>query len=289
MATDRLENKKITIIGSGNIAQALVAGLARGGIVHPRCITVSNPLGIHLQAIKKEFSINVSKNNRIAVSNADWIFLAVKPKTVQEVMREVKKSIDGKLIVSFAAGVKLQLLKSYAPNIRSQFIRMMPNIAIAHNEGVIGVFAPDCFRSKERKVFFKVMEKLGCLVEVEQEDDLDVLTLISGCGPAVVLKCIEVFVRSGVKAGLPPEIALRVVLQTFTGTLTHLYASKKFPSALIKTIATKGGISEAMLKELEGGGFEKIFQGAMGAGDDRIKVLQRSLMRHLIIKSHPQD
>lgn len=284
MVKGTLENKRLVIIGSGHIAQALVSGLVQRGVILPENITVSNPSGSKLRMLKQRFGVNISRSNIASVLKADWIFLAVKPFVVKDVLKELNVYIVGKVIISLAAGVTLEQLNSYAPDSRPKFIRMMPNIAIAHHEGVVGIFAPDSLGGDEKRIFIEAMKTLGCVVEVKREEAIDALTLISGCGPAIALRLIEIYIHSGVRAGLSSAVVRQCVLQTFAGTLTHLEESSESPSKLIQTIATKGGVSETILNKLKREGFDEIFQRAMGAGGSKIKALQKSITA----KSHPQ-
>ncbi len=279
MAMDKLENKKLAIIGSGHIAQALVSGLISGGVINPRCITISNPSGLNLKMIRRKFGVNIIKNNLTAVARADWVFLAIKPFVVKKVLTELHNHINDKLMISLAAGVSLKLLKSYAPGSDAQFIRVMPNISIAHNEGVIDIFTARGIRSIEEATLRKVIRSLGYLLETKRENDLDTLTLVSACGPAVVSRFIEMVVNYGVNAGFSQRTAREVALQTFMGTLAYLHKSKRSPSAMTQMVATKGGVTEAILGKLEEGGFDKMFETAMDIGKDRIEKSKRMLMR----------
>lgn len=275
MALDKLENKKLAIIGSGHIAQALVSGLVGGGIINPGQITVANPSGLNLKMIKRKFGVNVSQSNSTAVTKADWIWLAVKPLAIKEVIEELAKHIKGKLVISLSAGVKLKVLKKCSRNRKIQFIRIMPNIAIADNQGVIGMFAGRNISRIQKKALFKVMQSLGYLFNTKREADLDALTVISACGPAIVSKFIEMVVCYGVKSGFSRAVAERIARQIFRGTFERLRQSKKSPSALIKMVATKGGVTETILKKLEKENFEKIFKTAMDAGKNKIERLKR--------------
>lgn len=277
MAMDKLENKKLAIIGSGHIAQALIAGLIRGGAVQASQIIVSNPSGVDLKKIRRIFHVAVTKDNTMAATNADWIFIAVKPLVVRQVLEELRGHIKNKLLISLAVAVNLKTLKRYACGPDAYFVRAMPNLSIADNQGVIGMCADRSVSHAEKENLYRVLQTLGYVLNTNREDDLEVLTLISACGPAVVARFIEMVTDYGEGMGLSAEFAQKVVLQTFIGTLAHLRASKQSLSALIDRVATKGGITEAILKKMEKGDFNQAFHLAMSVGRKRINELRKKL------------
>lgn len=263
MGTDILGNKKIAVIGGGHIGQAMVKGWMRSGKIKGKQIIVSNPNLSKIHYLKN-YGIEITSDNSIATKKAVWIFLAVKPLMIQQVLSEIKDSIQGKPVISLAAIVGLDDLKTWSGT--ANIIRIMPNVAISYNQGVIGIFSHDKIDERLKKL----LSLLGLIFVVKKEDDLDLLTLISGCGPAIVSKFIELLAEYGNKIGLSNEVSYRIVMQTFKGTIALLQESKQTPHELIQSVATKGGITEAIIQAMDHSRLKSDFHKAMGDGRKKL-------------------
>lgn len=266
---DKLGNKKIAIIGSGHIAFALVEGLIRSGVVMSSDIIVSNPSGAGLTKLQKKFGVEITKDNKLAVKKSNWIFLAVKPFVIKEVLREIKEDVKEKIVFSLAAGVDMRILRR-SVEVNQKLIRIMPNIAIAVNKGVIGMFANDAILNVEKREVFRFFSLVGFVIEVKQENEIDLLTLLSGCGSAIVSNFITLYSVYGRALGLSKEISEEIVLQTFAGTIAYLKNKRLSSLQLQQSVATKGGITEAILSSLKKKNFEKSFFLAMERGRKKL-------------------
>jgi len=184
MEMDKL-NKKIAIIGVGHMGKSLVQGLLNAGF-------------------KKEDIIlsNKSEDNKSAVLKADWAILTVKPAIIGKVVQGIKDSIDDKLLISAVAGASIAIIQKYAGNKKQKIIRIMPNIAVSYKQGVIGLFANKNVSAAEKKEVISLSSELGLVVELNKEEDLDVITLISGCSPAIIAHFMEMFLDYGEGFGL---------------------------------------------------------------------------------------
>lgn len=267
MAKDTFARKKIAIIGGGHIGIALARGLINEGVRESRLI-VSDPTPNRL----KSMGIKITTDNASAARHSDLIFLAVKPAIVTKVVGEIGHLLESKLVISLAAGVTVTELRK---GIRSRcaIARIMPNIAIAYSQGVMGLFAPK-ISDREKTNLRKMLQGLGLLVEVKKEKDLDALTLVSGCGPAIVSSFIALLAKEAQKRGFVAASAEALALQTFKGTLAYLEKSDMSPKELIASVATKGGVTEAILKQLTREGFEKRFARATQSGYRKIKNIR---------------
>lgn len=277
MGTDTFVNKKIAIIGSGHMARAMVEGLVQSGKVSPSCMMVSNPSGTGLAALQHEFRIQTTRNNEDAADFADWIFVAVKPLVIKNVMEEIARAVQGKLVISLAAGVSVALLQRYVGPTKQHVIRIMPNIPIACNDGVIGFYADVDVPRLEVTRLCSFLCGLGKVIEVQDEKDLDTITLVVGCGPAIVSHAIAMFARFGTASGLSETVSQDISLQTFQGTLAYLATSGLTPEALRQSVATRGGVTEEIIRSMERKGFEKVFHQSLHAGYAKIKTLHKKL------------
>lgn len=243
---DKLESKKIAIIGVGHLGRSLMRGLVNAGFKK-----------------KNIFFSNRSGNNKKAAAQANWIILAVKPLSVQEVVQEIKDVIRNKLLISVAAAVSLSKIGLYSENKKQKIIRLMPNLPVAYNEGVIG-FYPNKYVPKAEKVaVIKLLSSLGTVLTVKDERELESLTLISACGPAIVCYFITLLSKAAISLGLPEKDAEKIALKTFTGTLAYLGKAGVSPQNLQEAVATKGGITEKIIKSMERNNIYSLFESSI--------------------------
>ncbi|HEY4513145.1 MAG TPA: pyrroline-5-carboxylate reductase [Candidatus Paceibacterota bacterium] len=272
MEKDKLENKVIAILGGGHMGCALAEGLARGKKILPSRIWVADPTLSKIAYLKK-YGIKVTMDNSLAVRSANVIFLAVKPVVIKEVMAEVGVLTKNRLLISVASVPTIKRLKSTAGK-NQKIVRIMPNLPVKYNQGVIGFFGGNIGKT-ERAVILDILSSLGVVVPLQKEKDIDTIDVISACGPAITSTFIEMMVGYAKSKGMNKEIALKVIMQVFAGTIYHLKSSDMSPNEFIQSVATKGGITEAILKNLDEN-FKKIFIQAMEKGHIKTKKLNNS-------------
>lgn len=269
---DKLENKKLAIIGGGHIGLALVEGFINSGKISGSQLIVASPSLAKIAHLRK-YRVEVTTDNKIAVAKADWVFLAVKPFVVNHVLTEISDLVKKKLIISLAAVITTKNMRKQIKN--AEIVRIMPNVSISCNQGVIGFFTD----KQDKKQIKQVLSLLGLIIEVKKEENLDTLTLLSGCGPAIVSQFIEILAKYGVSKGLSSNKSHALALQTFKGTASLLEKSGLSSDELIQSVATKGGITEAILSKLKQGSFQNRFIQAMNYGYTKIKELDQKLNR----------
>lgn len=233
---------------------ALAEGLARSGVARSAIMLIDK--GDSLSPVVK----------------ARFVFLAVKPGAVSEALAGIRHLLKGKVLISVAAGVPIAVLRKHLDT-GTAVARIMPNIPVSVGEGVVGFFGAGIGAS-ERAALMKALSGLGIVVETKKEKDLDVLTLVSGCGPGIVSYFVEMVSMYAKKLGLSEKEARAVSLQTFKGTLAYLAHAGVTPSELAASVATKGGVTEAILSALDTS-FKKDFEKAMGAGADKLGLKSR--------------
>lgn len=218
---------------------------------------------------KSQIVISRDKNKRAARA-ADIIFLCVKPAVVDDVLQEIKKEIQGKVVVSAAAALSLRYLKVKAKGAR--VARIMPNLPVRFGEGVVGLLY-GTLTSSEKDYLKKIMSGLGLLVETQNDAELDALTLLSGCGPGIVAFLIDSLAESAARIGVKRSAAEMIVFQVCKGTLAHMEEEAIPAHAFTKSVATKGGVTEAILEALAKKNFKKTFGEALSQGYRRIKKI----------------
>lgn len=275
----KFEGKKLAIIGGGHIGLALAEGFINSGKIVSSQLIVANPSLSKIAHLKKH-GVEITTDNKIAAAKADWIFLAVRPFVVDRVLLEISDSVKGKLIISLTAVVTIDKLRSRVKN--TKVIRIMPNMSISCNQGVIGLYAKE-LTGQDKKYIRELLNCLGLVIEVKKQKDLDVLTLLSGCGPAIVSQFIEIMANYGMNIGLSSYKSHALALQTFKGTALLLEKSGLSSEELILSVATKGGITEAILNNLRQAGFQENFIQAMEIGYGKIKELDQKLNKEVVL------
>ncbi len=262
-----LSGLKIGVIGTGNMGQALVRGLVEKS-VYPQNISVYDPDAKKAAAVKKEFPVKVAKTGRQCASLADIVILAVKPQIMQEAVVEISGAVDkDALVISIAAGVPISKIESYFKKPVS-IIRVMPNMPALVGAGMSAFSLGRHASAKHRKVAEAVLEAFGQVVQVP-EKMIDLVTAISGSGPAYYFLLAEKMIEAGYEMGMKVDVAKKLVYQTAFGSGLVLAKSDEDPEDLIAKVASKGGTTEAALKVFQRKGFGKIIHDAVKAAYKR--------------------
>ncbi len=273
---DIYENKKIAIIGAGHMGEALLEGLLSSRKVKSNNVIISNSSRSKLMKIKRRYKVNVTKNNREAVIKADWIFITVKPLVVKEVLNEIKNLIEEKILFSLAAGVEMKILENYVGS-DIKLVRLMPNIPISLRKGVIGVYLNHNISLHEDKEITGLLSLLGTIYKVRKEGELDVLTLVSACGPGIVAYFIDLLAQYGELYEISLHDSFQIALRTFEGTISYLKENNLSAESLIASVATSGGVTEAILLSFKRYQLKNNIFKSFQFGNRKIGVLKRKM------------
>lgn len=268
-----LSKHQIAVIGAGNIGQALMGGLLRGGGVAPDQIraTRRNPDGLH--AVEERFpGIHLGVDNEAAVRDASIIILAIKPQTV----RSVLASLIGKLprdvvFISTLAGITTDVIVDIL-NKDIAVVRAMPNTPALVDEGATAIAAGRFANEAHLELARKIFEAVG-KVEVVPEYLMDAVTGLSGSGPAYIYMVIEALTDGGVKQGLPRPTALRLAAQTVLGAAKLVIETGRHPAILRDEVTTPGGTAIAAVAELESHGLRTMLINAVATATRRSQEL----------------
>ncbi len=268
-----LTGLKIGVLGAGNMGQALVRGLVEKS-VYPQNISVFDVDAKKLAALKKEAGIRIAKTSRQCASLSDVVILAVKPQILQGVATEISSSISkDALVLSIAAGLPLQKIEKFFGKPVS-LVRAMPNMPAQVGCGM-SAFSPGRHVSeKHKKIAEAVLSAIGETVQV-QEKMLDLVTAVSGSGPAYFFLLAEKMIESAYEMGMKVEVAKKLVYQTALGSGRLMAEGKEDPEVLIERVASKGGTTEAALKSFRKHGMGKIVQDAVRAAHRRSKEISQ--------------
>jgi pyrroline-5-carboxylate reductase len=266
--TTNVTLERIGLLGAGNMAGALLAGLLGSKLVEPTQIRASDPRRARLDELRQTHGISTSDTNAEIVEWANILVLAVKPDVVAKVLDECGATIGARhLVVSIAAGVPIRAIESkLGPGVR--VVRAMPNTPAISRAGATAVSAGSAATHADLDVARALFEAVGRVVTVD-ESLLDAVTGLSGSGPAYVMLFIEALADGGVKAGLPRDVALLLATQTVYGSAKLLLETGEHPARLKDAVTSPGGTTIAGLRALEDAGVRGAIMGAVEKATER--------------------
>jgi pyrroline-5-carboxylate reductase len=266
---------RITFIGGGHMATSLIGGL-RARAIPGSDITVADPVAAQLERLRREFAVLVTADNVAAVRDADAIVLAVKPQEMATVARGIAAEVAARrrLVISIAAGIRLQdLARWLGPNL--PLVRTMPNRPALIGAGVTALYADASVTPSERQAAESILAACGVTVWVDTEEQLDVVTAVSGSGPAYFFLLVEALEAAGIRLGLAPDTARRLAVETARGAGRMAAESSDSPAELRAQVTSKGGTTAAALQVLDSADVRAIFAEAVAAAARRSAELAR--------------
>lgn len=246
-------NKKITIIGSGNIGLSLAKGLVKADFAKVADITLTRRNLTHLKSFE-EAGYVVSNDNKTSVKNAEIVILAVLPQQLNLVLEEIAEAInpDKQLIISVISGVSCAAVKEKL-GINVEVIRAMPNTAIAIGQSMTCI-ATDNATTENIAEVTKMFETVGSVVKIN-EDLMTSATALCACGIAFFLRSIRAASQGGVEIGFHADEALKMAVQTAKGAADLLLLNGTHPETEIDKVTSPKGCTIAGLNEMEHNGF----------------------------------
>lgn len=267
-------NKKIGIIGCGNMGEALLCRLS-DVMEKSTTLMVSETDTARRDTIQAKYKIIVGIDNNYLVKYSDVIILAVKPQDLEKVLKqEVCCGMSAeKLLISIAAGITTKHIeKAVGKDI--PVVRAMPNFPAIIGEAITSISAGSAATREHLGIARYIFSTIGDVVEVD-EKLVDAVTAISGSGPAYFFYMIEALTEAAKKLGLDSETAAKLVLKTALGSAKVLNALKEDPAQLRRRVTSKGGTTEAALNVFEKKHFKKIIAIAAAAACTRSKELSK--------------
>lgn len=272
-----MENTTIAFIGGGNMARSLIGGLISGGCP-PQRIWVSDPQAEALQHLEDRFGVHVTDDNSKATAEADVIVLAVKPQVMTTVLASMKDAVQRNhpLIISIAAGVTEKLINKGLGG-GCAVVRTMPNTPSLLRCGATALFANDAVTEAQHEKAESILRSVGIVRWVDDEDDLNAVTAISGSGPAYFFRLMELVEEAGRDLGLPAETARLLTLQTAYGAARMALESSEDPAELRRRVTSPGGTTAAALDTLDDSEFDAIMKRAVTAACERSAELSKEI------------
>lgn len=267
-----IAGKKIGFIGSGNMAEAIIKGVIRAGVVSPKNIVSSDISEDRRKLFSDSFGIITTSSNLELISQAEVIVLAIKPQSIGFVLKEIVEAVDiSMLVISIAAGITLKYMEgSLKTNIR--VIRVMPNTPALIGEGVTAISPGSKATKEDLKIARNIFDAVGKTVVVE-ERYMDAVTGLSGSGPAYVFLIIDALIDAGVKVGLDRDTAKTLAVQTVFGSAKMILETGETPAQLRDRVTSPGGTTITGLHVMEAGRLRAVIIDAVEAATNRSKEL----------------
>ena len=271
--------KKITFIGPGVMAEAMIAGLLHKKLAQPEEITVSGPREERGGQLHEKYGINTTTDNTSAASQADVVVLSVKPQRLSEVMKGLKSIRAEALVLSIIAGANIKKIGTGLKH--KAIVRSMPNTPGQIGEGITVWASSKEVTEEQQETARAMLGALGDEVFVEDESYLDMATALSGSGPAYVFLFTEALIDAGVHMGFPRRIAEQLVLQTIKGSVSFYHQAERHPATLRNQVTSPGGTSAEALYYLEKAGFRTAISRAIWAAYQRSLELGKEKPGHI--------
>jgi pyrroline-5-carboxylate reductase len=255
------------------MTEALVAGLLKAGLADPGQLMATDILPSRLSLLREQYKIRTSARNHEAVKQSDVVILSVEPHVLDEVLAEVCRALPPQaLVISVAAGYPMSRVAALLKRPKLRVVRAMPNTPSSVLAGVTAMTLGTHAVPADRAIATEIFESVGRVVVLE-ERLMDVVTGLSGSGPAYVYVMVEALADGGVKMGLPRPIAQLLATQTAFGTARMLIESGDHPAQLKDRVASPGGTTIAGLHQLEAGRLRAALIDAVEAATRRSQEL----------------
>jgi len=238
-------NDKITIIGAGMMGGAIIKSLLKGG--YKGKITA---VDIQVEKLKEfeALGIKTTSDNKKAAADADIVFIIVKPGDVEKVLKEIRKEIKGKLLISVAATVPLSFLKKNVAD--AKIVRIMPNLGALVQAAYTAYVCESNVTAEDKEKVKTILDMMGICEEMD-EKYMDAITAVSGSGPGYMSIIVEALTYAGLKVGLPRDIALKCAAQTVMGTGKLVLDLHEDPTKIRDMTTTPGGTTIEAIYQIE--------------------------------------
>lgn len=267
----------IAIIGTGNMGSSLISGLIAQHYPAAQ-LWASDPSAEKLDYLQKKFNLPVTSNNEEAIQNAETIIFAVKPQSMGTIVKALAPLIQTRkpLIISIAAGIREERIQAWLGG-QIAIVRSMPNTPALIGCGASALYANAHTSPSQRKLAEAILRCVGLTVWLDDENQMDAVTALSGSGPAYIFLLIEALQQAGQALGLPEETARLLSLQTAYGASRLALESEENVKELRQRVTSPGGTTESALQILEKGEFRQLITQALTAAKKRAEELAESI------------
>ncbi len=263
-------SKRIAFIGGGNMASAIIGGLLGQGTL-PGQIEVVDPFESARTNIERSYGLITRAQPEAHLAEADLVVWAIKPQTFKEAALQAQLHTRSALHLSVAAGIRSDSIAHWLGTER--VVRAMPNTPALIGKGISALFARPAVDEQDKTWVGQIMAGTGEFLWLDREDQLDVVTAMSGSGPAYLFYFIEAMTTAGVEMGLSREQAHQLTVATFLGASELARRSNESPKVLRQRVTSKGGTTDAAISSMEDDDLQAQFINAIYAARKRAKEL----------------
>lgn len=269
---DVLAAVQLAFIGAGVMAESMIAGLLKRGLIAPDRIVASHPRADRRERLTARHGIRTTESNSEAAQAAAVVFLTVKPQVLGPVMQELHGALrPDQVVASVIAGATIRSLQRGLGH--NAIVRVMPNTPAQIGEGMMVWTATDDVSAIGQRQIRTALGALGRELQVDEEKYVDMATALSGTGPTYVFLMMEALIDAGVHMGFPRRIAEEIVLQTVSGSVAFARDSGKHMAELRNMVTSPGGTSAEAIYQMEKGGLRTVFSRAVYAAYQRTRAL----------------
>src|SRR5205085_1257750 len=271
-STNALAAARLSFIGAGVMAEAMIAGLLKQQLVPPAQIVGSHPRAARREELAAKYGINVVEDNRAAAVDSSIIVLAVKPQKLHGVLRELNESLrPEQLVVSIIAGARLETIAGEL--LHPAVVRAMPNTPAQIGEGMTVWTTTAHVSDSQAEQVRAMLGALGREMRVAEERQIDMATALSATGPTYIFLVMESLVDAGVHLGFSREVARELVVQTMLGATLFAQESHKHPAELRNMVTSPVGTSADAIYQMEKGSLRTVLSKAVYAAYQRAVAL----------------
>ncbi|MGD9592424.1 MAG: pyrroline-5-carboxylate reductase [Candidatus Berkiella sp.] len=267
---------KIGIIGGGHMGSSLVGGLLQQQVkANDLLVADNNPSTLKL--LNDKWGVSTFNSTHEIVSKVDILVLAVKPQQFKALLQDINKQFDATktLVISIAAGITTTQIIKWLANPHCELVRAMPNTPALVGAGITGLYATPNVGASKKQQAQDLLGAVGETVWIKDESLMDVVTALSGSGPAYFYYLMETLINSATTLGLSHEVASKLTLQTAVGSAKMAQLSKEEIATLRAQVTSKGGTTEAGIAALKDGKLQDLITKTLQAATKRGKALSQ--------------
>jgi pyrroline-5-carboxylate reductase len=263
---------KVAFIGGGAMGEAILSAILNEGLNKPPDVCVSDVSENRRQFLEQKYGVAVTSDNRYASENRDVVILAIKPQNSAEVLASLSGCLQtNQLVLSIIAGTRITTL-CQGLNHR-HIVRAMPNTPAQIGEGMSAWTATPEVTDRQKSWARSILGVMGKEIYFDDEKYLDMVTAVSGSGPAYFFLFVESLIESAVHIGLTRDVAEQLVLQTMLGSGHLIQKTGQSPAELRRMVTSPGGTTATALQQFEEGKFSNLVRQAVTAAFNRSKEL----------------
>ena len=276
MGITPLRQSRVGIVGTGVMAEAMLAGLLAQELVEAAKVSCSHPREERRRQLAERHGVSLVASNADAAANADIVLLAVKPQMLPTVMPELRGALrDDAVLLSVIAGASTRALSHGLKH--PAIVRSMPNTPAQIGQGVTVWYATEAVDAGGKELVRGMLSALGREFEVHDERQVAMATAVSGTGPTYIFLFIEALTDAAVHLGFPRHVARELVLDTMQGSAAFALQSGRHVAELRDMVTSPGGTSAEALYQLEKGGLRTVVSDAVWAAFERTLQLEARL------------